>query len=253
MDNPNDKNQSNHNNDYQDILNKYAASIKSETNEETTEETTDPQQFLKETNSLQIEPAVIETTPEPEIKTESESIPETPIETTPIIKPTPQTETISGEPVESTLEPPIPEPEFSEPEVSPRTPEQIKEEVNQILDIKPNSLNLFKIFFIISFFIFITVIGILIYTFFSNSNNSSSDDSSITPTTIISSDIFCELNGFKYQQGASFPSADGCNTCTCESENTITCTEKTCAPTPIATKSAVATKSATKSASKSTR
>ena len=32
--------------------------------------------------------------------------------------------------------------------------------------------------------------------------------------------------------GQSFPSSDGCNTCTCSGRNRVTCTERACLPNP---------------------
>ena len=40
----------------------------------------------------------------------------------------------------------------------------------------------------------------------------------------------CDYNGQTYSEGESFPSADGCNTCGCESGGEIACTMMACAP-----------------------
>lgn len=39
----------------------------------------------------------------------------------------------------------------------------------------------------------------------------------------------CEYNGTSYEAGSSFPSSDGCNTCSC-SEGGVACTLRACAP-----------------------
>jgi hypothetical protein len=40
----------------------------------------------------------------------------------------------------------------------------------------------------------------------------------------------CNYNGKDFNAGDSFPSADGCNTCTCAGDGNIACTDKACAP-----------------------
>src|SRR5947207_12065356 len=40
----------------------------------------------------------------------------------------------------------------------------------------------------------------------------------------------CEYYGTGYLAGDSFPDADGCNTCSCQKDRSIVCTEKACAP-----------------------
>lgn len=41
----------------------------------------------------------------------------------------------------------------------------------------------------------------------------------------------CAYNGKTYAAGDSFPSADGCNTCTCSAGGAVACTERACAGT----------------------
>jgi len=246
-DDTNKKDQPNSIKSYQDILDQYAASVKSDPEteiEKEPKETADPQEFLEEVN--------LPPTPEPIIETPTPIVP-------PIIPPAlPISEPILPpiSPVSETPQMPV----FDAPE---KTTEQIKEEVNKILtDDTANStipptksgLNLYKIFFIISLLIFLSVAATLAYMLLLNPNskNNPSTNSSVTPT--ISNNVVCELNGSEYAQGQSFPSADGCNTCTCESPNMIACTEKACAPTPtvMATKSAIkTTPTPTKSATSS--
>ncbi len=40
----------------------------------------------------------------------------------------------------------------------------------------------------------------------------------------------CAYNGSTYQSGQSFPSTDGCNTCTCTESGGLACTERACPP-----------------------
>jgi hypothetical protein len=41
-------------------------------------------------------------------------------------------------------------------------------------------------------------------------------------------DASCTYDGQVYPVGASFPSTDGCNTCTCSADGTVGCTDKAC-------------------------
>ncbi|XP_056003662.1 papilin-like [Ostrea edulis] len=43
----------------------------------------------------------------------------------------------------------------------------------------------------------------------------------------------CTYNGKVYTPGQSFPSTDGCNTCTCRSNGHVTCTRMTCNEPPV--------------------
>ena len=42
----------------------------------------------------------------------------------------------------------------------------------------------------------------------------------------------CSYGGKTYAAGASFPSTDGCNGCGCQSDGSVVCTERACAPAP---------------------
>ena len=81
-------------------------------------------------------------------------------------------------------------------------------------------------------------------------------DNNSVPTDV--PEVACELNGVEYKLGESFPSADGCNTCVCQSPDVIACTERACNTTstlntqsttvaPTATKSGTQNPSPTKS------
>lgn len=191
---------------------------------------------------------------EPEIKTES--IPETPIETTPIVEPTPQPE-ITPEPENETFLKPQPEIEVTpEPEFLNKTPDQIKQEISQILDdtsvdststiippVKPK-INIFQIIFVLSIVMFLIVVSVVAFTYFKSQKNSFTIDdqsSTISDTPTPVSSTTCTLNDKIYKVGESFPSADGCNTCSCSENGSIACTEKACESTSSASKSATPT------------
>jgi hypothetical protein len=41
----------------------------------------------------------------------------------------------------------------------------------------------------------------------------------------------CTYNGQPHAAGGSFPSVDGCNTCSCQKDGSVICTERACMPT----------------------
>jgi len=247
MDNSNNQNQPNENNDYQGVLDQAAASVKPEPEPELEKEkNADPQAFIKEVNSPQLESPI-----HPSL---SANLEEEPVITPPVIPEVPPTPTIPTPTPTPTPVTPSPAPEEF------KTPEEIKAEVNKILADDTSSANpvppvksgpnFFKIFFVFSLLAFLAIGGILIYSlFFTPNSQTASNKSTVNPTPTVSNGVFCDLNNKRYSQGESFPSADGCNTCSCESQDVITCTEKACAPTPVSTKSATLTptKSATSS------
>ncbi len=309
------------NDDYQKILDEYAASVKPE---DTKPEPRKPEIDLNITTSLKEAPVQTEENKIPEIKPDiTETISDKPVENSspdptylkginspqlesPIhpslaanleAEDDPENSPAIVPTVENTLTPPVTEineitkpvdnnsqstkdifnkPVQSEPENSPtqKTPEEIKAEINKILaDDSNNSLpgqktsaHPFKGLFFVSLFFFFLIIAAWIYfLFFYQTNNISKptnqNNISPTPTEVISEEN-CELNGFIYKVGESFNSADGCNTCSCQTGNNIACTEMACniSPTVIpATKSASAktvtitpTKTATSSTQKTT-
>jgi hypothetical protein len=146
------------------------------------------------------------------------------------------------------------------PESSPtetKSPEEIKAQIDKIFADDSTSSDNFssasslpsngksgtKNFFILSVIIFFLVAGGWIYfLYFYQQSTSNTNVSTVSPTpTEIVSEETCELNGTTYKIGESFKSADGCNTCSCQTGNTIACTEMACdiSPTTIpATKSA---------------
>lgn len=112
---------------------------------------------------------------------------------------------------------------------------------------KPPQNNLFKIIFIISLIIFVLTSTVLAFTYFKNqnssltTNNQSSTVNNLAPT--VSPDT-CFLNDKTYQAGETFTATDGCNTCTCVSQNNISCTDKECSSSKSATISTTTNNSA---------
>lgn len=94
-------------------------------------------------------------------------------------------------------------------------------------------LNFFKILFFISLLVFLIVVSILAISFINDSKtttNSISSNVPVSPEPTNAQEVqtFCYLNDNKYNLNDTFPSTDGCNTCTCGLDGTIACTEKTC-------------------------
>lgn len=126
--------------------------------------------------------------------------------------------------------------------IIPPTPPVSSPVMSPIPPSKPSG-NFFKYFFIFSVFIFLSVVSALVYSILSsqqiiNNKNGTPPVSSTTPTPTVSSQAatpaegVCQLNDKNYGVGESFLAADGCNTCSCQTDLTITCTEKECEVQP---------------------
>ncbi len=234
---------------YQEILNKYAADLASVPATETQE---------SQDSETQPEPAVVQmvevpsapptpptppiplpTTP-PEIQTpDNQAVAavdvlappvitpiESPLEITPPSPPTPAAETPQN-PTKSPLTPPLPPP--SSPTMSSSS-------------VNPTSSSIFKYICLLSFIVFLVVAGNLIWTLIKMNKLSAQKGSltlsptpsitltetNVTPTIDLSK--MCNLNDKTYAIGDSFPAADGCNVCTCNSSLTFDCTQKICSP-----------------------
>ena len=113
----------------------------------------------------------------------------------------------------------------------------------------PKNNNFFKILFFISLVIFLGVCGAILYTFISANPNSikKTTPSAVSPSPTISTNV-CRLNDQVFQVGQSFWAADNCNTCACQADLTIACTQKACVATPSV--KLTPTQSATVSATK---
>jgi hypothetical protein len=245
MDNKN----SNPNQQYQDILNQYSKDIKADQSS----------QNVPEAN-LMIEPedpklalnGNIE--PELELKANVDRVYDIPIEETPILP-------MSEQPIENPEPPPVlltPETTvdpIENPEPAPTRVEDLDlppvSPVAQTTMGAPKNNNIFKISFFISLFVFICiVVGIGFNLLNSNQKTEevvSTPEITATPTAVLS---ICSLNDKQYQENESFPSADGCNTCSCAANGNIVCTEKACDSTVSATSKITPTKTATTSSQK---
>ena len=140
---------------------------------------------------------------------------------------------------ETVTPPPQPQPEpQSEPQSQPEPP------------VAPpttpdHESNLFKYFFFFSLIVFLVVFGLVIKSiFFSNlSPQDQTKNITLTPSPTTTSGAVCLLNDKQYQIGETFKSADGCNTCSCGIDLTVSCTELACNSTPTATPAASSNKS----------
>ena len=190
-------------------------------------DTTQDTEFLSLTETEPLSQLDLESAPESEIQPQLD--PEV------VLKPDPDIE--SDLDVEPLLTMPS-EPQPSNP-VS-EDPETIKQKIEEVLSYnstnsvinsqpdKPKTSSFLKTIFALSLIIFIIIVIGLAY-FILNPTLKTNSEVKITPTSSpIQTKVTCELNGFIYSQDQSFPSADGCNTCTCVSTNNITCTEKDC-------------------------
>jgi hypothetical protein len=99
--------------------------------------------------------------------------------------------------------------------------------------------NIFKLTFAISLLIFLGVFGFLGYkvykgdTHFNLSFNQNSNRSvpiPATPTAVVMVGT-CYLNDQQYKIGETFPASDGCNTCKCETDTSINCSDEICQET----------------------
>ncbi len=148
------------------------------------------------------------------------------------------------QPLESVPPSPVPPPSpvllppVSPPPISP-PPQPVlppPPPVQALTKPSKDSTIFFKILFILSFLLFLGVAAAVVYNLLSQQLGSNplpikkiTTTPSETPTQAVS---FCELNDQRYQVGQSFPAADGCNTCTCLEDLTISCTELSCDITP---------------------
>jgi hypothetical protein len=120
------------------------------------------------------------------------------------------------------LTPPVPESVIlpPPPEIIPPTPSS-----------SPSTF--IKIIFYFSVLIFLAVVVAIANSFIKKQQPFSVPTPTPVPTETKPTAI-CELNEKTYQIGETFPSTDGCNTCACQSDQLIICTEKACEATPSA-------------------
>lgn len=241
---------------YQEILSKYAADLTTNTLEET-----------PPTPDIPAPPPAAPPEPEPELEipenTQLTEIPTenpviiTPVEPPPaaIAIPTPPPELTEPAPVALTetpapepplnpvLPPPSPLPPPVTPVSTPRptlpSPPVTPPVISQSYPSQPG---IFKYLFYLSLVVFLCVSGGLVWTMVKLKNLQSArtiaNSTTITPTvsapTPTASAPGCDLNDNHYGVGQSFPAADNCNTCTCNSSLTIDCTQNECSATASA-------------------
>ena len=199
---------------YQSVLNKYSSKSK------TSEAPPLPPPLQKPINTVPSKPP-----------SEPEKI--TPLQQTPPLeqpKTTPSPLNIKPPPPLSTSVPPVskplsspPPPPLQKPTIAP--PPDLEETTSS-----PNKPDIFKYIFLLSLLIFLSVAGYIIFTIISGQQTATpSLKSTPTPTTLPApSNQVCRLNDQEYQIGQSFPAADDCNTCTCQPDLIISCTDKNC-------------------------
>ena len=90
----------------------------------------------------------------------------------------------------------------------------------------------FKFLFVISVLTFLGVFGSIIYSMFGDKLTNPGNQPPAPPTPTVTTIGTCALNDKDYKVGESFASADGCNTCSCNPDLTISCTEMSCEVTP---------------------
>lgn len=94
--------------------------------------------------------------------------------------------------------------------------------------------NIFKYLFFVSLIIFLTIVALVVNSLFGQDvqtqvpQKASTSPSAVTASPTPSSDQYCELNDQFLSIGITFPAADGCNTCTCQPDLTISCTKLDC-------------------------
>ena len=216
---------------YQEILDKYAADLQA-----ASKTIPDVPETPETPTSLET-PKTLETTETPETPTslETPKTLETP-EVSQIISPAPEPEPI----VPPTPTPtPAPDPII---EIPPQRPEPIVVTPidSPLPEVKPKENNFFKYLFFISLIIFLGVLAAVIYSFINTQKPLSKTDATPTVEPSLAPAVVCKINDQEYALGANFPASDGCNTCTCNSDTSISCTEKACdlSPTKSATTSA---------------
>jgi|GEM_PF-6910243 len=117
-------------------------------------------------------------------------------------------------------------------------PQIIPQEVPKVAPIDPVApqsasrlTTFFKITAIVSFLLFLGVTGKVAYNMYNKINAGTNTDLQpavmVSPTAIPTpSEPMCQVNDTSYKVGESFEGANT-NTCTCQSDLNITCTEKT--------------------------
>ncbi len=226
---------------YQEILNKYAADLASVPATNTQE---------SQGSETPPEPAVVQMVEVPPLPP-TPSTPPIPLPTTSPEIQTPDNQAVAAvdvlaPPVVTPIESPLeiaPEPPQN-PTKSPLTPPQLPPSppITSSAPVASSSSSIFKYICLLSFIVFLVVAGNLVWTLIKMNKLSALKGSTVlsptpsvtltetnvTPTIDLSN--MCNLNDKTYAIGDSFPAADGCNVCTCNSSLTFDCTQKICSP-----------------------
>ena len=190
--------------------------------------------------SNMLETATQVVTPAPEIKPEAPKITQPDVQIPPSMMETPPVDTPPTSPVDDFV-PPAPHPIEIAPDFVP----------------PPKENHFFKYLFFFSLIVFMVVVALVSYSFVNSQktlNNLKAMPTTAPPTGV--PEKACEINGQEYAINETFTATDGCNTCTCNSDLSIVCTEMACDasksanPTKTATASGTPTKAATVSATK---
>jgi len=238
MDNKN----SSSNQQYQDILDQYAKDIKAGKPQE---ESPKEEPTLALNGNVEPELKLEATVPTPISEPKIDPVFKLPIEETPILPMSENSDSQILPPISDVvpISDPIQAPESNRTDNLDIPPIETIPSTPPISIEKPKN-NIFKVLFFISLFIFLCVVGAIVYVLLNNNNQPSSQtENPATPTpeiiaTPTAAEFACTLNDNKYEAGESFPSADGCNTCSCDINGNIACTEKACAATSSSTKTA---------------
>lgn len=197
---------------YQDILNQYSKELQS---------------AKTDTENTPAEPAPIATTPiPPAIDPLATATSVTSPETTPVAPLEPALATPSEPTPVLPTEPPV-------VTSLPPMPSSLPPIITGLVPVSKLPKNIFKYFFFVSLLVFLGIFGMIIYTVINAAANPtrivvSDKTPTAEPTSSSDTGKFCETNDKKIPAGESFPAADGCNTCTCGEDLTISCTEKDC-------------------------
>jgi len=200
---------------YQDILNQYSKELQS---------------VDTKTETAPVEPVPVAPAPSQTVLQDTASVMPKLDPVAPAPNLTPLSEPIVVTPPESATIPPV-EPPIVTP--LPPMPNSLPPIVTGLTPVTPPPKSIFKYFFFLSLLVFLGIFGMIIYTVLNVATNPTrivvSDKTPTSgPTSTSDTGKFCETNDKKVAVGESFPAVDGCNTCNCGEDLTISCTEKDC-------------------------
>lgn len=224
---------------YQDILNKYASSMSPPPTETILEVSPAPEQLMPDPTVITSDAISEETNPLnnefvlPVQDNNTQPIADKPDVNFPadsIEASAPNMEL--GQPVTPSVEsmfsyPTIPQQAF----VSPITDKPVPPIYFPPEPVLQNTSNFFKYLFFFSLLVFIAVASAVVYNLLNSQVVNTT--TSVVPTTtpapsVVAVPNVCEVGDDTYNIGQTFPAASSCNTCTCTSNLTVACTENVC-------------------------